>query len=112
MNNRITESWDLQFVATAAVTAGDVVLINDTIGIAQNTAAIGENVRLQISGKFELVKINSIAFVAGEVLYWDATPGEVTTTALSNHRLGTAALPAALADTQCRVNLNAQETTP
>lgn len=110
MKNRINESWDLEFTAPGDLSSGDIIDINDTIGVVQDDVLSGEIGRAQTSGKFELAKNTGVAIAEGEVVYWDSTPGEVTNVSLSNRRLGTAAKAAATADTRVRVNLNHQET--
>ncbi len=109
MQNYIGPKGRLHVVAGAAHTSGDVVVEQDTIGIAQDTVASGGEYDLVIEGIFELQKDTVSAWLAGEDLYWDGT-SEVTTVATGGTRIGVAERAAATLDTKGRVDLNASNT--
>lgn len=79
---------------TGGVSSGDAVLAGALFGVAAANAAEGEDVAVSVEGVFELPKKAADAVTVGAVLYWDATPGELTITATDNTRVGYAAVAA------------------
>lgn len=104
---RIDDGETLQVVASTARTSGDVILYeSDTYGIAADTAASGAEYRAFIVGTFELAKNTGVNLSVGEDLYWDATPGELTTNATNGTRIGVVARAATTLASKGRVVLN------
>ena len=64
-------------------------------GVALNTAAEGATVQLKRSGLVTIAKTSALAITAGDVLYWDPTPGEVNKTTSSQIAVGIAYADAA-----------------
>jgi predicted RecA/RadA family phage recombinase len=79
---------------TGGVSSGDAVLTGALFGVAAATADAGDDVAVSVEGVFELPKKTADAVTVGAPLYWDATPGELTTTATDNTRVGYAAAAA------------------
>lgn len=89
----------------SAVAAGDVVVEGSIVGVA--TAAIAANTlgAICVEGVFEMTKKASLAVTAGDVVYWDATPGEITKTAADGEECGRAIADAAGADSTVLVKI-------
>lgn len=71
----------------AAVVAGQVVLVNELVGIATRAIADGVMGSLNMQdGVYQFV--GDAAIAAGKVVYWDATNKKVTETAGANKKVG------------------------
>jgi predicted RecA/RadA family phage recombinase len=90
---------------TGGVSSGDAVLVGALFGVAAATADAGDDVAVSVEGVFELPKKAADAVTVGAVLYWDATPGELTTTGTDNVRVGYAAAAAGAGTTTVTVKL-------
>jgi predicted RecA/RadA family phage recombinase len=92
-----------------AVSAGDVVVQNDLIGIAKLDIAAGTPGALSVTGVFDLPKTAGVgeAIGAGAKVYWDAGNVVATTdtAAGANKYLGKTALAATDNDVTVRVRL-------
>lgn len=92
----------------AAVLAGAVIVMADTVGVALTDGAIGDTIAVRVAGVFELPKAAPLAIAQGAKVYWDATPGNITTDATApNVFAGYAFVDGASADTTLLVRLNA-----
>ncbi len=105
MKNFIQRGDVLSLPAPAAVSSGDVVVVGDFIGFAASDAALGEVVEVELRGVWSVLKKTGEAVTPGAALYWDAAAGRATTTAATNHRLGTATRAAAAGDVRADVRL-------
>lgn len=76
MKNYVQPGKNLEFEAAAAVSSGDVVVVEDLIGVATGDAAIGETVVLSVEGVFELPKDGN-AITAGKKVYWHEASGHI-----------------------------------
>lgn len=94
----------LDYTASAAVKSGEVVSLTTRIGVAGEDIAAGETGHLHVVGVFEMDKATG-AVDMGAALYYDASAGNITTTASGNVPAGYAAAPAASADTTVLVKL-------
>lgn len=105
MKNFIESGDVLTIPAPAAVASGGVVVAGQLIGVAVSTAASGAAVAVQTRGVFDLPKAAALAIGLGAAVYWDATPGVVTTIATDNTLIGyaTAAAPASAATLRVRI---------
>lgn len=90
---------------TGGVLSGDAVLAGALFGVASADAAEGDDVAVSVEGVFELPKKAADAVTVGAVLYWDATPGELTITATDNARVGYAAAAASAGTATVAVKL-------
>lgn len=77
----------LSYTAGGTISAGDVVVAGDLLGVAANDAVSGDVIAVHLEGVYTLPKTSG-EITVGAVLYWDTTPGEVTTTATGNKPIG------------------------
>ena len=99
----------ITLTAPYAVASGDGLLIGSIFGVAAGTAAVGEAVEAALTGVYDLKKVASQAWAAGDKVYWDNTAKEATKTTTSNTLIGVAVVAVAggAGDTIGRVRLNA-----
>lgn len=107
MTNFIQDGETLEYSNTgAAIASGAVVIVGTVVGIAATDIAATTGVgTVVIEGVFNLPKVAATAIGQGELVYWDATPGEVTTVSAGNTLMGKAHAAAGSADTTCNVRL-------
>ena len=98
----------ITLTAPYAVASGDGLLVGSIFGVASGTAALGETVEAALTGVYDLKKVASQAWAAGDKVYWDNTAKEATKTATSNTLIGVAteAVAGGAGDTIGRVRLN------
>ncbi len=92
---------------SGGVVAGNPYKIGQLFGVAQNTAAQGEDFEMDLEGVFEIVKKTADTPGQGALLYWDPSPGELTTsTTTGNMLVGSAVVAAGNTATTviCRLN--------
>jgi len=63
----------IDYVAGSAITSGDVVAMNDTVGIAMDDIASGSTGPVRIEGVFSVTKTAGVAWVVGDSIDWDAS---------------------------------------
>ena len=102
----VNEGGFLTLPAATALTKGTVQTVQDVIGIVGDTVASGELYTLWLAGQHELAKNTGVNLTAGEDVYWDATPGELTTNQSNGTRIGVAAKAATTTATRGRILLN------
>jgi predicted RecA/RadA family phage recombinase len=95
----------LTFTAGGALVGGEGLLIEDTFGVLEASAGLGDPAALLVLGTHELAKA-AVAVTAFERLYWDDGAGLVTTVAGGNRSIGVAAASALLGDATCFVRLS------
>jgi predicted RecA/RadA family phage recombinase len=107
--NFIQPGGTITLTAPYAVTSGDGLLVGSIFGVAAGDAASGATVEAALTGVFDLTKIGSQAWSAGDKVYWDNTNKEATKTATANTLIGVAteAVAGGAGDTMGRVRLNA-----
>lgn len=99
----------IDYTPSSAVAAGDVVVLADLVCVANRPIAANALGAVSIDGVHSMPKAAAAsgkAISQGAVVYWDATAGNITTTATDNKRAGKAAAAAASADTTVQVILN------
>ena len=108
MKNYVQPGNTITLTAPYAVTSGDGLLIGSIFGFAAGTAAVGEAVEAALTGVYDLKKVASQAWAAGDKVYWDNTAKEATKTTTSNTLIGVAVVAVAggAGDTIGRVRLN------
>ncbi len=106
MQNFVQAGAAITVTAAAAASSGDVVKIGNLIGIAQGSAATGEELVLATYGVFELPKVAADALAVGDPVYWRSSDGLVTGTATGNSKLGVAVSDAGVGSAGIRVRLN------
>lgn len=90
---------------SSAVAAGDVVVLNDLVTVAPRAIAANKLGAVAVEGVWSMPKASG-AIGQGAIVYWDATAGNVTTTATNNKRAGKAAKAAGANDTTVQVLIN------
>ena len=97
----------IDYTPAAAVTAGQVVVLNDTVGVANKPIAAGALGALQVIGVFEFPKATTAGsgINQGTKVYWDATNNVITTTSVGNSYVGKTFVTCADADAVVRVRL-------
>ena len=108
MKNYVQPGNTITLTAPYAVASGDGLLVGSIFGVAAGTAAIGEAVEAALTGVYDLKKVASQAWAAGDKVYWDNTAKEATKTTTSNTLIGVAVVAVAggAGDTIGRVRLN------
>jgi len=99
----------IDYTPSAAVSAGDVVVLADLVAVAPRAIAANALGAVAVEGVWTMPKSaasSGKAISQGAVVYWDATAGNITTTATDNKRAGKAAKAAASADTTVQVLIN------
>lgn len=109
MKNFVQPGNTLTLTAPYAVSSGDGLLVGSIFGVAAGTAALGEAVEAALTGVYDLKKVASQAWAAGDKVYWDNTAKEATKTTTSNTLIGVAVVAVAggAGDVVGRVRLNA-----
>lgn len=91
---------------SGGVVSGAGVLVGSIFGVAAYTAAQGDPVELATVGVFDLPKVSGTAFTVGAPLFWDTTPGRLTTVAADGVLVGVATAAASSDAVIGRVRLN------
>ena len=109
MKNFVQPGNTITLTAPYAVASGDGLLVGSIFGVASGTAALGETVEAALTGVYDLKKVASQAWAAGDNVYWDNTAKEATKTTTSNTLIGVAVVAVAggASDIIGRVRLNA-----
>ena len=109
MKNYVQPGNTITLTAPYAVASGDGLLVGSIFGVASGTAALGETVEAALTGIYDLKKVASQAWAAGDKVYWDNTAKEATKTTTSNTLIGVAVVAVAggASDIIGRVRLNA-----
>ena len=108
MKNYVQTGNTITLTAPYAVTSGDGLLVGSIFGVAAGTVALGEAVEAALVGVYDLKKVASQAWAAGDKVYWDNTNKEATKTATANTLIGVAteAVAGGAGDVIGRVRLN------
>ena len=105
----IHDGSSIDYTPAADVTAGDVVVQGDLIGIAKLDIATDALGALAVTGVFDVPKTAGVgeAITAGAKVYWDVADGVAKTDdeAGANKYLGKVVAAAGDADTTVRVRL-------
>ncbi len=101
----VNKGTTIDYVATADLNGGDMVSVGDLVGVSAAKVATGENVVVEIAGKFKLPKDPTVAIAIGKKCYLKAGTQLVTGTASGNSFLGYAATGQLSADTEIEVVL-------
>lgn len=108
MKNYVQPGNTITLTAPYAVASGDGLLVGSVFGVAAGDTANAETVEAALIGVFDLKKIASQAWSAGDKIYWDNTNKVATKTASGNTVIGVAteAVGGGASDTIGRVRLN------
>lgn len=74
--NYVGEGKVIDYVAGGTISAGDVVVTGDTVGIALVDMVSGETGAVAIEGIFTVAKTTGTAWVQGDAIDWDASASE------------------------------------
>lgn len=69
---------NLDYACTADVERGEVVVINDTLGVAASTAKKDDVIAVYMTGVFMLPKDTATGLQQGKKVYWDPAAKKVT----------------------------------
>lgn len=109
MKNYVQPGNTITLAAPYAVASGDGLLLGAIFGVAVAAALIGGPVEVTLTGVFDLKKVGTQAWAAGDKIYWDNAAKEATKTLTGNTLIGAAieAVAGGAADIIGRVRLNA-----
>ncbi len=102
----VQKGESIDYRPTEAVSAGDVIVVSDLIGVARLDIPANKLGSLALVGVFDMVK-SSAAVPSGSAVYWNAAAKQATPVSGSNRYLGKAIAGAAAGDASVRVLLNA-----
>jgi predicted RecA/RadA family phage recombinase len=104
----VQEGASIDYTPSQAVSAGDVIVQGDLVGVAKLDIAANKLGALAVTGVFDFAKATGggSAIAVGATVYWDDTNNVVTTTAQGNKLAGKCVKAAADADATCRVRLS------
>lgn len=107
MRNFVKYGQTIGWIASGAVTSGQGVQMGALFGVAITAAANGQAFEAALTGVFELPKATG-AVAAGQLIYWDTSEAEASTSADSGaNKLIGAAIEAAASDAAAvKVRLN------
>jgi predicted RecA/RadA family phage recombinase len=100
---QVGKKWD--YTPGSAVAVGAVVVLNDTIAVADRPIAANTLGAVAVDGVFSFPKAAG-AIGQGALVYWDSANSNMTTTASGNKRAGKAAVAAASGDASVFVAIN------
>jgi len=96
----IHDGNSIDYTPGSAVTAGDVIVQGELVGIAKRDIAANALGSLAVEGVFDFPKATGAgtAITAGANVYWNAGAGQATTTSAGNKLIGKTTKAAADAD--------------
>lgn len=101
----VTKNRTLKLAHTAAVVAGEVIVSNNQTLVAVNAADADVATTYIFLGPVCFPKKAALAVVVGDVVYWDASPGEITKIGGDGTFCGICIEAALAADTTVEVEL-------
>lgn len=109
--NYVQDGEIVTVVAPFAAVRGRYIVVNAATGmggVALDNATSAANVVLQTRGVFTFDKVNAVSTsgLAGGFVYWDNTNSQVTISATSNTKIGTALAAFSNTVTSVTVRLN------
>lgn len=87
---KLFDGFVLIMVALVTTAIRDVVVFENGIGIAQIAGAIGDKISVDTVGVYEFTGTTADTIAVGDVVYWNAGAGEITTVATANTLAGVA----------------------
>lgn len=105
-NKFVTEGTHFNFTAGSAVASGAVVLMADTIGIANTAVASGDKGTACTEGVHTLAKLSTDNIAQGAKVYWDATNSRITLSSAGNTLAGRAYAAAGAGVSTVQVKIN------
>ena len=106
--NFVQEGLSIDYTPAVAVTAGDVVVQGELVGVAKKDIAADALGALAVEGVFDFPKavLSSSAITVGAKCYWDDTNDVATTSSGGNKLLGKAVIAATATATTVRIKMN------
>lgn len=110
---RVAQGLYIEYTHTAAVSNGDILVVNGLLLIAEHDFAANELGSYAVTGVFDIVKVNGSLSV-GAIVYWDedgnpqggtAGSGAATSTSTNNTPLGRVVAAAGATDEKVLVKL-------
>ncbi|MEX2186319.1 MAG: DUF2190 family protein [Pirellulales bacterium] len=101
---QVGESID--YTPGSAVAAGDVVVQGDLVGVAKVPITANVLGALAVTGVFDFAKNTGVSFTVGQILYWDDTANQATTTSAGNKQIGKVVRAAGTSDTTVRIRVS------
>ena len=83
---KLYDGFVLLMVALVNTDVRDVVVFENSIGVAQTAGAIGETISVDTVGVYEFTGATADEFAVGDAVYWDGN--EMTITATDNTLAG------------------------
>lgn len=105
MASFVQEDGSWPYTPTAAVAAGDVILLVDGVAVASRPIAANALGAVAVEGVFSMPKAAE-ALSLGAVVYWNTTNNNITATSAGGKRAGKVAKAAASGDATVWVDLN------
>jgi len=107
MATYIDEGYSIAHTPSSAVSAGEVVVQNDLVGVAKLAIAANVLGSLTVRGVFDFPKATGggSAIAAGKKVYWDDTNDVITETSTDNTYAGKTIAAAGDDDATVRVRL-------
>ncbi|HNQ22483.1 MAG TPA: DUF2190 family protein [Phycisphaerae bacterium] len=104
----VHDGSSIDYTPGSNVTAGDVVVQGELVGVAKVDIPASRLGALAVTGVFDFPKATGggTAISAGANCYWDATNQRATTTASGNKLIGKCVKAAADADATVRVRMS------
>lgn len=88
MASKINSGDYIDYTPGSAVSAGDVVVLSEVVGIADADIPANELGALSLEGNYEVACLGTDVVSIGDKLYWDAGAGEATLTASTHKVIG------------------------
>ena len=106
----VQDGKSIDYTPSSAVSAGDVVVLNDLVAVARKGIAAGELGALAVEGVFDFPKDTgtSTGIAVGKVVYWDVADQEAKEDDESgaNERIGITVAAASDSASTVRVKLD------
>lgn len=101
------EGLTVDYTPSSDVSAGDIVVLGDMVGVAKLDIDSGDKGSIAVTGIFDVAKGTDAAdiFAVGEPVYYSTADEEATAGEAGNIRLGTCVAAAAQTDTMVTVRL-------
>lgn len=106
--NFVHDGDAIDYTPSLAVSAGDVVVQGELVGVAKKNIAANALGALHVKGVFDFPKAttSTSAITAGALCYWDDNNDVATTTSSGNKLIGKCVAAAAAADTTVRIRMD------
>ena len=77
MNNKKFDGNVLKMAATVDTVFRDVVVFDESIGIAQTAGLTGEQIAVEVVGVYELASTDADVFAVGDIVGYDPATGAI-----------------------------------